>query len=390
MKITFITCWCYLRIYAVQSRHLKENLESITDNKIKLVTSNCSCYNSGILSTATAPFSYRYLLSGEVDKFIRLPHIRNRDGTSITHRLARFYRSLSEPMRGNQYIKSLSDCDIAHFHQASDAFGYSAVAYFLNHVHDKKKVVTIHNLSPQQWQNPSLNQIYNHADALIVHNHYFKNVITESGVEANKIHVIPYGAVLKPLKEYKRQGIIMFAGSPLIDVKGFEYIASALHKLREENIVIPLKLHGFHMRGHQEWANDIIRKENIEDQSEWLKIRNEDELIDAYQNSMMCVVPYTGYPGSFPISMALSNALPVIVGDTLGMPEYVDGAGIVFKSKSVNEIASALKKIYGDEVLRNKMGNQGRLTAEKLFSWPTVAEQTLAVYKRFYINNSLH
>ena len=156
----------------------------------------------------------------------------------------------------------------------------------------------------------------------------------------------------------------------------------------EGNIIIPLKLHGFHMRGHQEWANNIIHRENIEDQSEWLSIKNEDELIDAYQNSMVCVVPYTGYPGSFPISMALSNALPVIVGDTLGMPEYVNGAGLVFKSKSVEEIASALKKIHGDEALRNEMGNQGRLTAEKLFSWPIVAEQTLAVYKKLYINNN--
>ena len=381
MKIAFITCWCYLRIYAIQSFHLKETLEGIMKSKIKLVTSNCSCYNTSITATATSPIKYKHLLAGDTDTFVRLPHIRKREGSSLFHQLSRVYRNYSEPARGKQFIKAISGFDIAHFHQASDAFGYPSVDYFLNNVRDKKKIVTIHNLSAQQWQDNSLNIVYDKADAIIVHNHFFKDTLAGSGVEPRKIHVIPYGAVLKPLPDIKREGIIMFAGSPLKDVKGFEYLAAALGKLKKENIVIPLKLHGFHMRGHQEWANDIIKQENIQGQSQWLSIGDEDELIDAYRKSMICVVPYTGYPGSFPISMSLSNGLPVIVGDTLGMPEYIENAGLVFKSRSVEDLYAAIKKMAGDEKLRNEMGKQGRLTAEKQFSWPDIAAQTYKIYQ---------
>ena len=381
MRITYITCWCYLRIYALQSYHLKATLEKIIDNKIKLVTSNCSCYNTSIVSLLASPFKYKQILAGDIDTFIRLPHIRNREGPSLGDKLIRTYRKFSEPIRSKQYAKTISDCDIAHFHQSGQAFDYHPIFYFLHNVRDCKKVVTIHNLSEQQWQNPSLNLGYNEADAIIVNNHYFMDILVNAGVESHKIHVIPYGAVLEPLDDYDRSGAIMFAGSPLIDVKGLQYVAPALRLLKEENVVIPLKLHGFHMRGHQEWANEIIKKENIDDQTEWLSIHNEDELIDAYKKSMICLVPYIGYPGSFPISMALSNGLPVIVGDTLGMPEHINGGGLVVKSKSVVDLASAIRKITVNEALRNEMGKLGRQTAEENFAWPVVAEKTLAIYE---------
>jgi glycosyltransferase involved in cell wall biosynthesis len=382
MKVTFISCWCNLRIYAIQAFHLKKHLESIINDEIRLITSNCNCYNTSLKSTLVSPLDYKGLLTCEADYFVRVPHLRSKEGSSIGRLLRRLYRNVSEPLRGRLYLRAVSDCDIVHFHQSNDAFGYGAVAYFLEHVKDKKKVVSIHNLSPEQWRESKLNLTYNMADAVIVTNNYFKDVLSASGVDPRKIHIIPYGAALEPVNGEKREGAIMFAGSPLINVKGFEYLASALRLLKEENTIVPLKLHGFHMAGHKEWADNIIKEERIEDLVEWKNISSEEELMNAYRSSQICIVPYTNYPGSFPVTMAMANAVPVVVSDSMGISECVDGAGMVVKSRSPEELASALKEIMSNEELRLSKGDKARRYAESNFAWPIVAEKTLAVYQQ--------
>jgi glycosyltransferase involved in cell wall biosynthesis len=382
MKIAFISCWCDLRIYAIQAFHLKKHLERMIEDEIRLVTSNCNCYNTSFKSTLTSPLNYKYLLTDTVDYFVRVPHIRQKEGSNVGKFARRLYRNTSESLRGRLYLKAISDCDIVHFHQSSDAFGYGSVVYFLKHEKRMKKVVSIHNLSPEQWRDSRLNLAYNMADAVIVPNNYFKDVLSRSEVDPAKIHVIPYGATLDPIGGMQREGAIMFAGSPLINVKGLEYLAPALRLLKEENTVIPLKLHGFHMAGHKEWADDIIRKERIEDLVEWKNVTSEDELQTAYQSSKICIVPYTDYPGSFPVTLAMANALPVVVSDAMGMHECVDGSGLIVKAKSTKELVSALRQIISDEELRHTKGKKGRKFAEEHFAWPIIAEKTLAVYQQ--------
>ena len=127
---------------------------------------------------------------------------------------------------------------------------------------ETKKVVTIHGLSPTQKEHPELSRIYNLVDAIIVSTNYLKNRLFDCGVKAEKISIIPYGATLKPLSHKPREGIIMFAGSPLIKVKGFKYLCLLpLRTLKEDGRPLNLKLHGFYMAGHQEWAIKIAEKE---------------------------------------------------------------------------------------------------------------------------------
>ena len=126
----------------------------------------------------------------------------------------------------------------------------------------------------------------------------------------------------------------MFAGSPLIDVKGFQYLISALRLLKEQGSQINLKLHGFYMAGHKEWAIKIARNEGVEEMITWLNINSEDELHDTYQRSLCCVIPYLDYPGCFPATVAMANGTPIIASDAMGLPEHINGAGLVVKARS--------------------------------------------------------
>jgi glycosyltransferase involved in cell wall biosynthesis len=243
--------------------------------------------------------------------------------------------------------------------------------------------VTIYGLSYQQKKDPSLNEIYNLADAVIVSTGFFKNILIQSGVEPTRIHVIPYGVNLKPLNNTKREGFIMFTGSPLIDVKGFQYLAPALRLLKEKGKQISLKLHGFYMAGHKEWAISVAKDEGVDDMLTWLSIGSEEELHEHYQKSIGCVIPYIDYPGCFPAAVAMANGTPIITSDAMGLPEYVSGgSGIVTKSRSIEPLADALNELIDNEALRTRMGAQGRKTAEEKHSWDVVSKQTAEVYKK--------
>ena len=173
----------------------------------------------------------------------------------------------------------------------------------------------------------------------------------------------------------------MFAGSPLINVKGFEYLAPALKILKDEGKQIQLKLHGYYMPGHQEWAQEIAKKEGIEDLLIWLSCSSEDELIDAYQESMCSVIPYTDYSGAFPATMALATGTPVIASDLMGIPEYVNRNGILIKGRSVGELSAALRKIYTDDTLRTTMSQNALKTAQEKYNFSYIARKTTDIYK---------
>ena len=384
MKISYISCWCYLRVYAIQVFHLKEHVEKLLGKKVDLITSNCGCFYGGIGSVFASLIKSHddLLMSSDVQEFIRIPHFRDRKEGGLLRRTVKgIYRRVAEPLRGFLFSSYSKGSDIVHFHQGPDAFGFEALKWFLHSSRGRKKVVTIHTLSAVQKEQTVLNSLYNECDAVITHTDHDRKKLIEWGVENEKIHVVPYGATLKPLKGLARDGAIMFAGSPLIGIKGFEHLAPALRKLKAEGLVVPLKLHGYHMAGHKEWADAISVREGISDQVRWLSFNSEDELIDAYQSSKICLIPYTEYPGSFPVTIAIANATPVVVSDLVGVAEYIKEGGGVVTSTSPSDIARAIRSMLADEATLKQHAETARDVAEKRYSWEQVSKETVEVYK---------
>jgi glycosyltransferase involved in cell wall biosynthesis len=383
MKVGFIGCWCDMKIYAIQASNIRRSLEKLLRARIKVVTSNCGCFYGSLPEVLYSPFNYRSLLADQdVSAFVKIPHFRFKEGSGVKRFIKGSYAMVSEPMRAQLYSKATRDCEIVHFHQSSDSFGYDAVKRTLESIRDRKKVVTVYGLSPDQKKDGSLNRVYNDADAVIVSTNYIKHILIKDGVDTKRIHVIPYGATLKPIDGKPRSGAIMFSGAPLIDVKGFAYLAEGLRILKKRGQVLNLKMHGFYIRGHKEWAIDVARKESVEDQITWLSLKSEDDLMNAYQESLCCVIPYTDYPGCFPVTVAMANGTPVVGSDSMGIPEYVNGSGLVVKSKSGEALADGLERVLKDEALREKMGRDGRRVAEQKYSWDTLARQVHAVYEQ--------
>jgi len=383
MNVVFVSCWAYLRIYSVQAAHLKQTLENQFGLKIDVLTSNCGCFYEGFRDVFSSFSNYESVMTDTEAQFLKLPHFRAHREKNVVSRSARSaYRRLAEPLRGKWFSGKAKGYPLIHFHQSAEAFGIETLKWLLRFNKNRSKIiVTVHRLSAEQEKEPAVNQTYNGCDAVVVDTDFLRNKLIAWGVRPEKIHLVKYGAFISPAGLHTGPEAIMFAGSPLIDVKGFEYLAPALRLLKDEGKPIRVKLHGFHMAGHKEWADEIIRKEKIEDVVRWVAIPTEGELISEYRNSYCCLVPYTDYPGSFPASLAMANGIPVIASDDWGIGEYLNGGGLIFKSKSVESLAAVLRQIRDSLPLRDEMGNKARVVAERDFSWPCIAEKYLKIYK---------
>jgi len=82
---------------------------------------------------------------------------------------------------------------------------------------------------------------------------------------------------------------------------------------------------------------------------------------------------------------AMASGVPVI-GSTCGaIPEVIGEAGLVFPEGDASALADALRRLLGDEALREQLASAGRERVEQ-YSWDQVAEKTYELF-RHVLNN---
>jgi glycosyltransferase involved in cell wall biosynthesis len=382
MKVKFITCWADTRVYSTQSFHLKQALEKLLGDKIDVVTSNCNCFYTDFSSAFLSMLGHPSGLINEDVEFIRWPHVRNRKCIGLITGISRkTYRKVVEGFRGWEYSKGLQGYDIIHYHQAPDAFGFEELKCLLRSHLGVKKVVTIHSLSPVQKERPKESLHYNEADAIIVNTNNQKKKLVSLGVEERKIHRIPYGASVRPSNGRVREGAVLFGGAYLINVKGFEFIAPALKRLREEGLPIRLTVLGNFNPGHKEWGERIVKENGVEDLVMWKNFSSEEELYEEHQKALFSLIPYTDNAGSFPATISMATGTPIIGTKVMGIEEYVGEGGLIVESKSVDDLARAIRRMVEDRGLRENLSRQARAIAQREYSWDTVARRTFKVYR---------
>ena len=77
----------------------------------------------------------------------------------------------------------------------------------------------------------------------------------------------------------------------------------------------------------------------------------------------------------------MASGLPVVVTETGGMEELLDGNGLVVPWAAVESLADALAFLISDEQRRADWGQRGRQIAEG-FTWPTIIQQYVQLFQR--------
>jgi glycosyltransferase involved in cell wall biosynthesis len=79
---------------------------------------------------------------------------------------------------------------------------------------------------------------------------------------------------------------------------------------------------------------------------------------------------------------AMASGLPVIGSDSGEIPNVLGDAGLTFKEKDISDLREKIQLLLNNIDLRNTLINKGVKRVNELYSWKTIAEQTIDVYNR--------
>ncbi len=163
--------------------------------------------------------------------------------------------------------------------------------------------------------------------------------------------------------------------------KGLRYLLEALRQLRDETA---LSLTVVSNDDPEAEPARLTREFGLDDIVTLTGRIDRQELADLYSASEIAVVPSLHEGFGFPAAEAMSSRLPVISTTAGALPEVVgeDGhAGLLIPPGDSTALATALRRLLGDEALRRRMGERGRKRAVDNFSWRQAARNTVSVYE---------
>lgn len=125
---------------------------------------------------------------------------------------------------------------------------------------------------------------------------------------------------------------------------------------------------------------EIIKGESLNNKIFFTGYVSEPELKYFYQSAYIFAYPsyYEGF--GLPPLQAMACAIPVITSDVSSLPEVVGEAAIKIDPSNIQDMADAIKDIYRNSDLRNKLKAAGAVQALK-FSLENFALNTIKAYE---------
>lgn len=105
------------------------------------------------------------------------------------------------------------------------------------------------------------------------------------------------------------------------------------------------------------------------------------DLVVLYNLATMLVLPSLSEGFGLPAIEAAACGLPVAASNRGSLPEVVGEAGLLFDPSSEGEIADAIARLLGDELLRHEISRKAQERA-KLFSWKNGARKMMSILEK--------
>jgi glycosyltransferase involved in cell wall biosynthesis len=196
-------------------------------------------------------------------------------------------------------------------------------------------------------------------------------LLSDFGVAADWVSVVRPGVerVTCPVRREGKNVSLLAVGS-IVPRKGYDVLIAALAMLKD--LPWHLMIVGDRMRDTTTAAriDDLVREHALADRIVMTGAVPNERLATLYMNADVFVLPsrYEGYGMAF--VDAIAYGLPVI-GTTGGaIPEAVPSeASVLVPPDDVSALASALRRVIGDEDIRRSLAESARRAAQSLSTW---------------------
>lgn len=311
---------------------------------------------------------------------------------------------------GLRMANAASDIDVAHSHTWYTGLG----GHLASRLYGIPHVVTAHSLEPHRpWKREQLGGGYEvsswseknameYADAVIAVSAGMKDSILDAypRIDADKVHVVLNGidtqvwqpgesAVLDKLGVDKQRPIAAFVGR-ITRQKGVKHLLKAAQSFDED---IQLVLCAGAPDTPEIAAETETLVEELRSQRDgvfWVKdMLSREEIKQVYSGADVFVCPSIYEPLGIVNLEAMACGTAVVASNVGGIPEVVmDGeTGVLVNYDAADEatfeadLAAAVNRVAADKELTQRFGSAGRQRAIDDFSWATIAQQTVDIYR---------
>ena len=291
------------------------------------------------------------------------------------------------------------DFDVVHDNQslgdgllAIADLGFPVVAT-VHHPITRDKVVDV--AAAKWWRKPLVRRWYGFAEMqkrvarripelLTVSSSSAADIAEDFDVSPDQLHVVPLGVnteLFRPRDERVRNRIIAIASAD-VPLKGVSHLLHAVARLRVERDLDVQLVSKLEPNGPTE---KLIAELGISDIVHSSSGLSDDELADLMASAEVACIPslYEGF--SLPAVEAMASGTPIVASRAGALPEVVGEDGVcarLVRPGDVDDLTRVLGELLDSPLELRRLGVNGRQRAVDVFSWESVAAQTVSVYER--------
>lgn len=219
-----------------------------------------------------------------------------------------------------------------------------------------------------------------------------RDLMAQYGVDEKKIPVVPLapaveaypvptaGDLRRAAKRFKLPGAFLFYPAQTWPHKNHLRLLSALHRLKEQGLEIPLVCSGTKNSFYVTIRAEAARL-GLESQVSFLGYVSPLEIQCLYKLCRGVVIPTQFEATSIPLTEAFLNRVAAACSNVTALPDQArGGAALLFDPSDAGGIAAALRKLWTDPVLRRRLVERGRRNILPL-TWDRAARHFLACYR---------
>ncbi|WP_349270466.1 glycosyl transferase family 1 [Mycolicibacterium parafortuitum] len=210
------------------------------------------------------------------------------------------------------------------------------------------------------------------------------DIAEDFGVDPGQLNVVPLGVntqLFQPAEHRVRNRIIAIASAD-VPLKGVSHLLHAVARLRVERDLELQLVAKLEPNGPTE---KLIAELGISDIVHISSGLSDSELAELLASAEVACIPslYEGF--SLPAVEAMASGTPIVASRAGALPEVVGTDGQCARlvtPADVAELTAVLGELMDSPRELRRLGDNGRRRALEVFSWESVAAQTVAIYER--------